>query len=215
MVPMKITLYSKPIPKARHMSRIQGNRIHTYDPQVFEKEYTKQYVKRKMLQNGLKSFQDEPISMILYNYVPMPKSWSIARKNAFEGKFCETRPDLDNYLKFYGDILNEVAYLDDSRIVSIFTEKRYSKDPRVEITLSNVGGSMVNEHALTVNGEITIDQLSYLIKKANSIGQNQRNIFRVYSQEDIEGKHIYFETESLTTVSEGMKCLSNAFGISQ
>lgn len=212
---MKITLMSDPIPKARHRSRIQGGKIHTYDPQTTEKEFTKRDVKRKMLQNGLKSFQDEPILMILCNHVPMPKSWSIARKNALEGKYCETRPDLDNYVKFYGDVMNEIAYLDDSRIVSIFTEKRYSKNPRVEITLSKVGGNMVNEHALTVNGDITIEHINYLAKKANLIGQGQRNIFRVYSQDDSEGKHIYFETEMINPINEGIKCLSNAFGISQ
>lgn len=135
---IKITLTAAPIPKARHRSRIHDGRIHTYDPQVLEKEYAKRDVKRTMLENGLKAFQDEPILMVLCNYVSMPQSWSVARKNEFEGKYCKTRPDVDNYVKFYGDVLNGIAYRDDSRIVSLFTEKRYSKNPRVEITLSKL-----------------------------------------------------------------------------
>ncbi|NGX36893.1 MAG: hypothetical protein K1000chlam2_00038 [Chlamydiae bacterium] len=56
---------------------------------------------------------------------------------------------------------------------------------------------MINEHAKTLVGEITMADLDYLIKKANRLGKSHRKITRIYQQEDDEGRHIYFEVESL------------------
>ena len=104
---------------------------------------------------------------------------------------------MDNYLKFYCDVLNEIAYDDDKQITKIIAEKVYSSQPRVEITLEPIGSVMINEHAITVRGQITPEQLAYLVKKANKLGLHNRQILRVYSEEDDEGKHIYFEAEGL------------------
>ena len=114
-----------------------------------------------------------------------------------EGQPCIARPDMDNYLKFYCDVLSEIAYGDDKQITKIIAEKVYSSQPRVEITLEPIGSGMINEHAITVRGQITPEQLAYLVKKANKLGLHNRQILRVYSEEDDEGKHIYFEAEGL------------------
>lgn len=56
---------------------------------------------------------------------------------------------------------------------------------------------MINEHAITFKGEITIEELGYMVKKANRIGKSGRDLVRVFIQEDEEGKHVYFEVEAL------------------
>ena len=43
------------------------------------------------------------------------------------------RPDLDNYIKLCADVLHDVCYDDDKRIVKIETNKYYSANPRTEI----------------------------------------------------------------------------------
>lgn len=58
-------------------------------------------------------------------------------------------------------------------------------------------GVMINEHALTFKGEITVEDLIYMVKKAHRIGKSGRDLIRVFVQEDEEGKHVYFEVEAL------------------
>ncbi len=55
---------------------------------------------------------------------------------------------------------------------------------------------MLNEHAITYTDKISMQDLEYLIKKANRYGRNIREIIRVYQQEDSEGIHVYFEVTS-------------------
>ena len=41
---------------------------------------------------------------------------------------------------------------------------------------------MIDEHAKTVKESITIEDLSYLVKKANLLGKMDREIRRVYAR---------------------------------
>jgi hypothetical protein len=79
----------------------------------------------------------------------------------------------------------------------MWSEKRYSTNPRVEITIESIGEDMINEHAITVQGEIGLEDLNYMVKKANRLGRTGRELIRVFSQEDNEGKHYYFEVEGM------------------
>lgn len=54
---------------------------------------------------------------------------------------------------------------------------------------------MIHEHAVTAKDEINIEQLNYLVKKANKLGMNNRMIVNVTMEQDDEGKHYYFLCE--------------------
>lgn len=56
---------------------------------------------------------------------------------------------------------------------------------------------MVNEHAITIKNKMSIEDLNYIIKKANRLGLRDREITRVFSGLDEQGSHIYFECDSL------------------
>lgn len=56
---------------------------------------------------------------------------------------------------------------------------------------------MINEHAITIKDKMTRDELTYMVKKANRLGLQNRQVLNVYSQDDNEGHHIYFETDAL------------------
>lgn len=56
---------------------------------------------------------------------------------------------------------------------------------------------MVNEHAITVRDKIRIEELNYMLRKANLLGIKNRKLSRCFVQEDDEGQHYYFECEAM------------------
>lgn len=56
---------------------------------------------------------------------------------------------------------------------------------------------MLNEHAITYHAKLTVSEIDYLIKKANRLGKNGREVVRVFQEEDNEGIHLYFEVTGL------------------
>lgn len=201
---MHLVIDQKPIAKARHRHFTRGDRVITFDPQSVDKNAAKSLFANQMRGNGDRSFTKQALSMELMVYSQIPQSLSKVKQSALEGQPKITKPDLDNYIKFYSDVLNEVAYEDDNQITRIWSEKLYSARPRVEIIIQPFGASMINEHAITVkSGDLTMDQLDYLVKKANKIGLQKRQVVRVYVEEDSEGRHIYFEAEGLRPCISG------------
>lgn len=52
---------------------------------------------------------------------------------------------------------------------------------------------MITEHAVTYKDNLNLEQLEYIIKKANRLGANSKTVTRVFKDEDAEGIHIYFD----------------------
>lgn len=70
-------------------------------------------------------------------YYPIAESKSKGTKALMEQDQIrpKSRPDLDNIAKSVLDALNQIAYKDDSAVVSLKIEKKYAHDPRVEVTI--------------------------------------------------------------------------------
>jgi len=79
-----------------------------------------------------------PLSLSISCYTKIPASLSKKKKEAMANAYSITKPDLDNYIKFYLDVLNGIAYDDDRQIVKLYGEKKYSQHPRVEITVKEI-----------------------------------------------------------------------------
>lgn len=81
------------------------------------------------------------IAVKVVAHYPIPKRATKAAMAAMQaGTLLPSRkPDIDNVLKVVLDALNGVAYKDDSRVVKVEAEKKYSFEPRLEI---KVKGSM-------------------------------------------------------------------------
>jgi len=60
---------------------------------------------------------------------------------------------------------------------------------------------MIVEHALTYNNKLSASNIEYLTTKANRLGRIGKQLMRVYSQEDAEGTHIYFEVQNSSPTS--------------
>jgi Holliday junction resolvase RusA-like endonuclease len=70
-------------------------------------------------------------------YYPIPKPTKKKDKELMlQGIILPTKkPDLDNVAKIILDSLNDIAYHDDSQVVSLTINKFYSEEPRVELRL--------------------------------------------------------------------------------
>lgn len=56
---------------------------------------------------------------------------------------------------------------------------------------------MVREHAITVKDQLSIADIDYLVRKANHLGIIRRKIYNVFSEQDPEGTHYYFEVQEM------------------
>lgn len=56
---------------------------------------------------------------------------------------------------------------------------------------------MINEHAITYKERLSVADVDYLVKKANKLGRNGREVMRVHQDEDADGYHVYFEVTGL------------------
>ena len=79
-----------------------------------------------------------PLSLRATFYVLIPKSTSQKkRKLMLEGVLKPNKtPDLDNLIKFFLDVLNEEVWRDDSQIISLWAEKKFTENPRTEIEIT-------------------------------------------------------------------------------
>lgn len=57
-----------------------------------------------------------------------------------EELWCPVKPDLDNYVKAVYDSISDsgVVWKDDGQVVSSVAEKRYSRNPRIEIEIKTL-----------------------------------------------------------------------------
>ena len=81
---------------------------------------------------------DKPLRVDITFYMSIPKSTPIGRRiQMLEKDNIHTmKPDIDNLIKTVFDALNGVAYEDDKQISDVHTYKRYSEQPRTEITIT-------------------------------------------------------------------------------
>lgn len=131
---MDIIIETNPVSQLR--PRISGNRM--YDPKKVRdyKKYvaweTKRQWQKEPLQGAVK------VKIDIYRDIQKTESKK-NKKLKDEGVIRPTvKSDLDNYLKAVLDAMNKIAYVDDSQIVEINARKFYSKNPRIEIKLTEM-----------------------------------------------------------------------------
>lgn len=78
------------------------------------------------------------VELVIYKSIP--KSFSKKKRElANEGEiYPVVKPDIDNYVKSVLDGLNGILFVDDKQIVDFRAVKKYSDNPRVEVTAWSV-----------------------------------------------------------------------------
>jgi Holliday junction resolvase RusA-like endonuclease len=81
-----------------------------------------------------------PLFVEILVYRPIPKSISTVKAQMAEEKHIRptTKPDIDNYIKQIFDALNGLVWEDDAQIVTVLANKFFSRQPRLEIEISEL-----------------------------------------------------------------------------
>jgi Holliday junction resolvase RusA-like endonuclease len=137
---MKIIIPGNPVPQSRPKVRRFRNTIIGYDPSAGIKKDIKEY----LLYSEKKNLVDFGTSLLKLNidfYCQIPKSLSQKKQLLLDNKYNGKRPDLDNLSKLYIDLLQGICFKDDSQICEWSCIKKYSFEPRTEITLDILNDS--------------------------------------------------------------------------
>ena len=133
---LHVILKGEPIAQQRPRLSKYGT---AYNPQSREKRVAQMKVKSQIASNSHFKPLDGEIWVHMDFHTKIPDSWSQRRKDSVLDEGDQRRPDLDNYVKFYCDVMNEIVYRDDSCITRLSCEKRYSREPMVKITIISDG----------------------------------------------------------------------------
>ncbi len=119
-----------PVPKPR-MTRQDSwpNR----PPKYKGKEWPRRCVQRyRNFENlvALNNIDFSEIGAHITFVMPMPKSWSKAKKEIMNNRYHQQKPDLDNLLKAIGD----AVYMEDSGIADIHATKLWGYEGQIIIT---------------------------------------------------------------------------------
>ena len=132
---VKFNVFGKPRGKQRPRLCSVGGRNIVYTPkQTIEYE---KLIKASYIASSKVFFERNiPIEINILAY--------FFHKSSVE--FATKKPDADNIIKIVLDALNKVAFYDDAQVSKICFEKRYSKMPRLEITIQNLKETKTNEN---------------------------------------------------------------------
>ncbi len=130
---MKIIIPGKPIAKKRPRFARRGKFVTTYSDQETEEGK----VLWEIRQQRPKKLIEAPVSINLWFGMPIPKSTSKKRSQAMLSQNIQhtKKPDIDNLIKFYLDVMNGEVFKDDSQIYQVMGTKFYSDNPKTEIQI--------------------------------------------------------------------------------
>ena len=138
--PMKIVSFvvpGEPMGKGRPKFDTRGPYVRAVTPQhtinyetLIKMEYERRY-------EGFAFPKEVPLCMRIVAYCSIPKSASKKKILAMLSNllFPTKKPDWDNIGKVVCDALNKIAFYDDSQITDGRVLKRYSENPRLEVTI--------------------------------------------------------------------------------
>lgn len=142
--PIIVTLHGEPQGKGRPRFRIVTPRGGKSFASVYTPRETRDYENALKLAGrvamGRKPLLEGPIDVTVTAVMPVPKSWSIKKRDAaLAGVVWPiVTPDWDNIAKML-DGLNDVVWIDDKQIVRGSIVKRYGEAPLLEVRVLEIG----------------------------------------------------------------------------
>ncbi len=139
---IKFSVPGQPFGKQRPKFSRAGQYVKTYTPEETVNYENLVKVMYQQAAKGKMFSQDAMLDVRIIAYYDIPKSTSKKKRRAMlEHKIRPSKkPDWDNIGKIICDSLNLVAYHDDSAVVDAQVRKFYSENPRVDVTILQIGG---------------------------------------------------------------------------
>lgn len=136
---IEFTVYGEPVAQGRPKFTTVGGFPRAYDP-AKSRDY-KDYVRLASAEHAPSKLLEGPLAVMIIAYRSIPKSFSKKKTAAAEAGeiYPTTKPDADNYLKGVKDALKGIMWVDDSQVVDVYTRKRYSSKPRIEVKIRQLG----------------------------------------------------------------------------
>ena len=139
---IEFTVYGEPVAQGRpRAGKTARGDVVMFDPGK-SKDY-KRYVAMIASQHRPKQLIEQPVSLTVKVYRPIPGSWSkVKQAKAENGALLPTsKPDLSNYIKGVEDAIEGIILKNDSQVVNYGESgKWYSQNPRIEVTIKEVAG---------------------------------------------------------------------------
>jgi Holliday junction resolvase RusA-like endonuclease len=130
-----IAVLGVPVPKARARATKGGHHYTPVKTVVYERLIKTAAI--CVMAEAKQVMLNVPVTLCVTFEMPIPKSYSAKKRvECLNGDIQHTsKPDLDNLIKSVSDALNGVVYKDDSYVVKIIAEKRYSDVPLTAISI--------------------------------------------------------------------------------
>ena len=134
---IKITIPGTPKAQKRHRPSARGG---YYDPSSTDKKQTWLQIAKYRPKLPLTG----SIELKLIFYMPRPKSHyrtgkysHLLKEKCKDIVYHTFKSDVDNFCKFYMDLMNSGFYVDDSQVCVLQAEKKYG-EPRTEIMIDEI-----------------------------------------------------------------------------
>lgn len=136
---VNLIIPGKPVGKGRPRFRRIGKGVMAYTPETtieYEKRIRELYIK----EYGKENFENKTVSIEITAFFSPTKSTPKKQKlNMLKGYvFPAKKPDADKIAKIVLDALNGVAYEDDSQVINLSVQKRYSEEARVFVHIEEL-----------------------------------------------------------------------------
>ena len=130
---LKLVLPGTPYAQSRPRFAHKGKFTQVYDPQKLIKQSLKMYLFAQCDAHGYKMKEDRLYLIDFKFMIAFPKGSSKAKLRDQEMALWHGAKDLDNFLKFYLDLMTGVIYADDHFVAQLTASKHRSKETRTEI----------------------------------------------------------------------------------
>ncbi len=163
---IKFVINGEPVAQDRCRFFIRNKKMMIYNPQSKLKKELQKIIKSDFENNGYQTLEHTTVSFLFY----MPVLKSMNKRDhqiASEEKLKhEKKPDIDNLVKFYLDVISGIVIPDDNIAQLGCCMKLYSDNPRTEIYLQNSKGIFDDHELYSIFGECMsngqlIDDLFY------------------------------------------------------
>lgn len=136
---MLIVIPGRPQAQKRHRhTRSRNGNMWAYDPQARDKVFTRQVI-QSALEREMPDYQyPEFPDLFLRFYMPIPRSMKKKPREFAEQEKLRhaSKPDVDNMVKYYLDVMKGVLIKDDNAVKLLGALKLYSPHPRIEIEIT-------------------------------------------------------------------------------